>query len=407
MMDNQNFFAGGYLGLMMKTTDGGIFWENMTKGREYSFTDIFFINPAKGWAAGTSGAIYHTQNGGQNWEKQNTNTENIISSVLFSDTLNGWAAGTNGTLLRTTNAGQNWVVRDLNSQEDFFNINFFDSQNGLIFGRFGTCFKTTNGGNTWEIQNPGQAPNVSHSFFLNDKVGWISGGPGSLAVVAGILQKTTDKGATWVTQLVLDHYIYGIHFADSLRGWLGAGNGTIQRTTDGGQTWEIQLDFGEEGGMASIFSIDSLHVWASFCGHSGNTYLRKTSDGGQSWIPIYGSPSIGIYDMYFTDFQHGWIAGEGGTIQFTETGGLLTKEKNLVAEKGIDIFPNPAGDYFKIKTSRKILKIRLFDMQGKIISEPVVSRIHDQVDISCLKPGLYTLVIQTETGIQIKKLIRN
>ncbi len=407
ILDNQTFFVAGYLGLMMKTADGGIFWENMTKGREAYFADLFFSNPEKGWAAGSGGAIYHTQNGGQNWDKQNTNTENAIFSVFFKDTANGWAAGEKGTLLRTTNGGQNWAIRDLNSEEDFFDLNFFDSQNGLIFGRNGTLFRTTNGGITWEIQNQATGLEVYHSFFLNDKVGWISGSPSFLPVVAGLLEKTTDKGVTWIIQFSLGEKIQGFHFADSSNGWIGSGNGTIQRTTDGGQTWEIQADLGEEGFMTSIFAIDSLHVWACFIGFSGTTYLRKTSDGGQNWIPIFGSPSIGIYDMYFSDFQRGWIAGEGGTIQYTESGGLLKKEKNMVAEKAIDIYPNPAGDFFRIKTSQKILQIRLFDMQGKLISDPAIRKTNGGVDISRLGPGLYNIVIQTETGIQIKKLIKD
>jgi len=59
----------------------------------------------EGTIVGEEGVILRTADGGLSWEEQTSGTTNALSSVYFVDALNGWSVGNNGAILHTTNGG--------------------------------------------------------------------------------------------------------------------------------------------------------------------------------------------------------------------------------------------------------------------------------------------------------------
>jgi len=89
-----------------------------------------------------------------------------------------------------------------------------------------------------------------------------------------------------------------IDFQDASRGWgiVVNGNGHIVRTVDGGKTWlnTTPAGVGQIGPSASLFMLDTDHVWALVPGadfYSASLY--RTSDGGITWssnmVPFGGA----------------------------------------------------------------------------------------------------------------------
>ncbi len=120
-------------------------------------------------------------------------------------------------------------------------------------------------------------------FFVNDKVGWVSGGAGGVMQGAVILH-TRDGGESWAIQvgdLQSSEVAYReLRFADEKHGWAFQRNSNkLLRTTDG-ETWEpIGVLPGHHGDYA--FSSPTVGVVST-----GNKILR-TQDAGRTWTEVF------------------------------------------------------------------------------------------------------------------------
>lgn len=71
-------------------------------------------------------------------------------------------------------------------------------------------------------------------------------------------------------------------------------------------------------------------------------------------------------------------------------------------KSNLQVFPNPASDFVKIKGVENIQKIRIFDMNGKMVLETTSS----EADIRNLPAGQYILNVHAGAEIISKKLIK-
>jgi len=69
-------------------------------------------------------------------------------------------------------------------------------------------------------------------YFINDNTGWAAGSyPGSL----GIVSKTTDGGANWITQYTGSDWLFCLNFKDANTGFSAGFDGACVKTTNGGE----------------------------------------------------------------------------------------------------------------------------------------------------------------------------
>jgi hypothetical protein len=100
---------------------------------------------------------------------------------------------------------------------------------------------------------------------------------------AGLIERSTDAGATWALQ------VSGV-VADLLAGsapsvkvcWIVGRSGTILRTTDGGAHW-LKVSSPINDDLAAVFAVDAQQATVS-AASSNKTY--KTLDAGQTWTPV-------------------------------------------------------------------------------------------------------------------------
>jgi len=71
------------------------------------------------------------------------------------------------------------------------------------------------------------------------------------------------------------------------------------------------------------------------------------------------------------------------------------------------VSPNPFSAQFKIRSDHQINAIKIYDVFGKLIRELYVGDFEVNVASGDMNNGIYLLKIETEKGIQIKKVVKN
>ncbi len=204
-------------------------------------------------------------------------------------------------------------------------------------------------GNTWDSMEIAGifAKDV---FFLNDSVGFISGGMPSCGIAATVA-KTTNKGTTWDgfnTQSVWSAPISvgmgysAAYFWQADKGYILGGNwGAEQyKTADNGATWTNVSHFTSNQSFPDLFFwnemegyviSDSVNVSYDSLGNviSSATfaYIHKTTDGGLTWTKqVFSNDSI--TDIHFPSQNIGYVTA-GSHLLKTTDGGITWQSSNL------------------------------------------------------------------------------
>ena len=84
------------------------FWQNpLPQG--HNLYDVKFIDENNGWAVGGYGSILKTTDGGVHWNVNSNSTSVTLYGISIFDNSFGLAVGLNGTILKTTDGGENWI----------------------------------------------------------------------------------------------------------------------------------------------------------------------------------------------------------------------------------------------------------------------------------------------------------
>jgi len=110
---------------------------------------IWFTDNQNGYAVGYNGTILKTTDAGISWKTLNSGVTNSLFSVSFKDNNTGLVCGANGTILKTTDAGLTWQTRNSGTFVTLHEVFFLDSINAYISGQFGTYLKSADAGETW------------------------------------------------------------------------------------------------------------------------------------------------------------------------------------------------------------------------------------------------------------------
>ena len=278
-------FAVGYGNTMIKSTNGGVNWFNIsffstTANDLYS---VFFLNENTGWIGSTSDTVFYTTNSGSSWAPQIWFSSNVYK-IFFTNSTTGWIL-TTPKLYRTTNAGSNWELINSQMGNDMY---FYNSNIGwktLYSGGSSTLYKTINGGSSWTPMHSTSDFRVIYSFaFVNENTGWAAG-------YREHILKTTDGGINWFQQRDMNNStgFFSLDFINENTGWAIGDQGQSVYTVNGGNTWnQIPLNAGR--GQVKFFN--SATGWVV-----GNKVF-KTTTGGFTFRNLQCTSLIeGFYDQ--------------------------------------------------------------------------------------------------------------
>ncbi len=297
--------------------------------------------------------------------------DGMLHDVYFMDNQNGLVVGDNGLMLVTTDGGTTWEKMEIDMRPPgagqrpggrpgagggppgegggppagmfggggappLYNIYFIDENLGYIIGGRGTILKTEDGGKTWARKvarsdapatgrrgRGGIRANLMGIQMISDTTGFIAGSENTIL-------KTTDGGETWVGSSErarvgeTRNNLEGLWFVSPTTGWVIGSFGTLMHTTDGGETWE-KRDPGFDNNLFGIYFIDENTGWIS--GQEG--LILHTTDGGATWNQQETESYDDLHDITFVDAMVGWAVGGFNSVLHTTDGGKTWTISNI------------------------------------------------------------------------------
>ena len=343
-LGNNVAVACGDGGVIVRTTDSGLDWTRVRSDGNPRLSALCFVGSEVGWAVGEMGVILKTTDGGVTWVDQHTPDFPVsdLYAVSFSDAERGWAVGESGTILRTTDGGDDWSFASQGPDGGLNDIAFADQQKGVAVGQrtdgVGVLQTTTDGGATWLSVDEPVVGCLNGATWQGIDNAWAVG-------VGGTILHSSDAGASWQRQASRTRDdLYDVRFCDPLHGWAMSDDGAYA-TTDGGASWQRKLvrlpsDLPETEQWTELFAVepaDAATVWAVRTVEKPPTYddyaeLLCSTDAGARWTTVRSLKDRSLYDVAFVDPQHGWAAGDTGFVLTTTDSGASWSEQTAPAE---------------------------------------------------------------------------
>ncbi len=149
---------------ILYTSNGGSNWTPYSTGSTKYIESVFLRSSGLGFAGCDSALLLRTTNFGLNWSQISVPNNLHVQNIRFVNDITGWFLGTDhtypgsGRLFVSNNGG---ILFQQMLSLGSFNVkgfSFIDAQNGYVCGDSGVVLKTTNGGLTFVSQNIGVTP---------------------------------------------------------------------------------------------------------------------------------------------------------------------------------------------------------------------------------------------------------
>lgn len=282
---------------------------------------LFFISSLAAFSQGTwtNSYVFHSRH---------------LNSIFLTDYYHHCIVGGNKSndsiqsIYLSTDAGSSYNMVTDSVSSWLKSVYFTSFNNGITVGAYGKVLKTTDGGNIWNpVTIPGSVVqrNFNSVFFVDALNGFIAGGRQNNDSISTIL-KTTDGGNTWtVSKDVQGYWLRSIHFPSADIGYAVGDNGLLLKTIDAGATWVTKSIPGSAGtrNFSSVF-FTSDQVGYIVGGNMLTDTIRtilKTVNGGDSWTILFDSISPVLNDVFFINANEGYIVGYKGTVLHTADAG--------------------------------------------------------------------------------------
>ncbi len=338
---------------LMRSIDAGITWEKLYIN-DMSIESLYFNRNKVGFALARIGTgfgirgriLFRTNDNGDSWVKK------IISypfkDVFFINNNTGFAVGGRigfhgtqaGELLFTTDGGKTWSINN-NHPEGLINTCIFVNDSiGFTVGNqsgreYSVVYKSTDIGNSWGVVSPPDSIGFSWGIindicFVDAQNGWFVGSYNDTISSGAAIFSTNDNGENWNREWNYPNSDENQYFLNSIHAvnktvWAVGEGGMLVKYTEQDQ-WQLQPSTTDLV-LKNVFFSDEEHGWIAggyFDDDNEYLILLKTTDGGENWQEIQGF-DYQINDMFFEDSLHGWAVGNdtsySGMILETLDGG--------------------------------------------------------------------------------------
>lgn len=418
-MKNFTLFIIAYLAMLI-TVNGQLSWEavySMSDNTE--LTGVDFLDEDNGIVVGLSGTVLITADAGLNWETIDTGFDTDFEKVKYISSDSIIIVGAGGTIVRTLDGGEMWgSVPNPSDGAILFDVDVDPSTgNGIIAGSGNLIMWTEDGGTSWDFIDGGLMNNYYGAFMANGDFGITVG---RNAIFQPLLGYTDNGGDSW-----LYHPVYPVFGSTAVEAtgfdayFFNADDGFFAGSTwNGGGFVTNEVNWSSDGWQATelpqpIYAIDfannNLGVVAGWQG-----YMAETYNGGATWqeVNVSAARDVAKYNDIKLFESTGYAVTQNGAIykRVSTTG---TDNRPDGADDFL-LYPNPAKKGFINLQSKRnninVNKVKISELSGRLMKEipgniSEISRKSLRIDTSPLIPGVYVVVIETDSGPFAKKLI--
>lgn len=293
--------AVGEHGLIIYSDDSGQDWHQAAVPVDVTLTTVAFATPQDGWAGGALGVVLHTIDGGVTWKIQITGLQ--VNQLIATATKQFAASNpTDPVTQRALRRADIFLLAG--PDKPFLSILPFDANNVQIFGAYRMCIKTSDAGKTWKDCSLDIPDPISHNLYHVVQ----SGASIYVAGESGTVFRSDNQGQTF-SQLTApaDDTLFGILVTpDHTLLSFGVAGGLF-RSADQGQTWSTET-IGSQSDLTSAIILKSRLIL--ILSVAGSVYL--SSDDGASFQALQTNEGMGLFGVAEAPNGNVVLVGSGG-----------------------------------------------------------------------------------------------
>lgn len=202
-------------------------------------------------------------------------------------------------LLTTTAVAQTgWFRLRPNVPGQFKDISFLSADKGFLLTNYpAKAFSTENGGTAWNEMSLPSCTNCIYHFytiyFIDIKVGYITGYSYDGSTTIGALFKTTDAGKSWMKDESTAPHPFPFPAPSEKIGYAISQN-HFNKTADSGKTWTLIDSISGSGSRYTAFDFrDENNVLTiKSTGEPAGYIPQVTTDGGKTWVYTQVSDNV-------------------------------------------------------------------------------------------------------------------
>ena len=377
-------------------------WEKIELPDSVKITQIYCLDENILFGFGY-GNIYKTSDGGYNWVKVfSSKSKKFTGEIMSFINKNIGFSILGNDLYKTTDSGNSWfIVGAIPNSGDFIQRLLAIDEENIWILKNSIFWMSSDGGNSYQKVER----YLSSSQYI--EIGYSDGVGYAVDVISNVVT-STNKGKNWnfVSQLFSNEIISGIIvtyndlYVHSSTEAIFGGNNNLIITEDGFKT------ISKNRLPPTIYSIrkkmafaDIKHGMIIFASEAGDQ-LYYTANSGQEWIQEFDRE----YMIFDVDGKDGvWYAIIYDNIIYKTSKNLNISTKTIAP---IQIYPNPATDYFNIGSDDKQVEhIEIFDIAGRVVVSQNFPE-HNKINIQTLANGFYIAKINMNNQIFQTKILK-
>lgn len=366
-------------------------FEVQYSGMKKDLNAVYFVDERYGYAAGKDGALIKTSDGGRRWNNISLNTKSDLTGLCFCNVDTGYIIGEDGIFKKTEDGGYSWSDIPIAVEADLTAINFINDSIGFIVGhsiRGGVFFKTSDRGKTWSslvinencnrekgIYTPGIDCDDLYLFnmsFLNENEGLLGGFSYSYRTGKHpFVCKTTDGGRSFQNVSPKsgdDDWNYGSEII-SLN-YITSHDASAILNSGRGKSFMYLSDYKVESfeiaKSKSYYDYQELYFSSCFvnrmigyftCLVEGKSQIIKTIDLGESYMFLNPPTENSLYGVFFVNEKNGYFVGQNGTILH-----LIDKNNVILDKNYYDDFYDPPFSIASPNNNTTQTKIHIYNV---------------------------------------------